>query len=147
MLEEVDIFYPKTLSMRLIRGVKTYDCKKSKVYQMSGLSSISAITTNKMIVTTTNKVICIDTRGNVIWNLTMPARVTDICCFGNCVFDCLQDKGQILKVDQGVITDNDILMGEHINPSQVSVCGREMLIREFILEEYTSQVIIRIIRV
>ena len=150
-LEEVDIFYPQTLSKRLHKGIKTYTCIKSTVFSKGGLNNISALTADKMIVTTINKVTCITTQGKFVWDLPMPTRVTDICCFGSRVFVCLQDIGQLLQIeiqnDQGVTTDNNVLRDEPINPSQVSMCGHEVLIREFILEEYRSEVIIRIIRV
>ena len=144
-----NIFYPETLSMKVLQGVKTYECKQTTVFNKSGLNNISALTTDRLVVTTVYSVTCITTGGDALWNLHMPKRVTDICCCGSGVFVCLPDRGQVLKIetkkDKVVMTDYNVLRGEHLNPSQLSVCGHEMLIREFIPEEYRSRItIIRI---
>ena len=145
MQEEVDTLS----SIQQQKFVKNYNCKKTSIYKKSGLNNISAITKDKIIVTSVDSVTCINSRGSLFWSLSMPARVTDICCFGGCVFVCLQDKGHIVKIenqrDRGVIIDNNVLRSELIKPSQVSVCGKEMLTREFKLEEFTSLVILRIL--
>ena len=58
-----------------IRMYKIYGAPKG------GLSNISAIAAEKIVVTISNSVTCIDIRGRVIWTVPIPARVTDICFF------------------------------------------------------------------
>ena len=149
-LEEVYTCYAQPLSMKKVSGVKTYDCIKSVVIRNNGINSIDTIGGDKIVVSMENKVVCVNTSGRSLWEVPMQARVTDICCLGNSIFVCLPDKGRLLKLEnqncQGVMTHSNVLSDEELKPNQVSVCEQSLLIREFILNEFRSDVVIRIIR-
>ena len=44
------------------------------------------------------------------------------------------------------IVNNNIIQNENIKPSQVSVCGRQVLIREFIMDKFKSEIILRVMK-
>ena len=148
MEEEIDILD----SYVTIRsdGKAKIATKNSCITRRGGICSIDTLGADKIVISLIYSIVCVDTRGRDIWVLPTDARVTDICCREKHVFACVYNKGRIMKIlardNNWVIEENNILSNEEIKPSQVSVCGQEILIREFILEEYKSQVIVRVMK-
>ena len=148
MEEEMDILdtYVTTGS----DGKAKIAMKKSSITRRGGICSIDTLGADKIVISLIHSIVCLDTTGRDIWIIPTDARVTDICCTEKYVFACVYNKGQIMKIlardNKWVVEENNILSNEEIKPSQVSVCGQEILIREFILEEYRSQIIIRVMK-
>ena len=148
--EEIDI-------INSVVNVRSFGLPKTGVTtpgiaRFGGICGIDALEKNTIVVSLhSHNIICLDTKGRVIWNIEVNARVTDICCTKEFVFACIYDKKQIMQIqvcgNSWKIVNNNIIQNENIHPSQVSVCGRQVLVREFIMDEFKSQIILRDLKI
>ena len=148
--EEIDIIN-SVVNMRSF-GLPKTGVTTMGIARFGGICGIGALEKNTIVVSLhSHNIICLDTKGRVIWNIEVSARVTDICCTKELVFACMYDKKQIMQIqvcgNSWKIVNNNIIQNENIHPSQVSVCGRQVLVREFIMDEFKSQVILRDLKI
>ena len=147
--EEIDIIN-SVVNMRSF-GLPKTGVTTTGIARFGGLCGIDALEKNTIVVSLhSHNIICLDTKGRVIWNIEVSARVTDICCTKEFVFACIYDKKQIMQIQvcgNSWKIVNNIIQNENIHPSQVSVCGRQVLVREFIMDEFKSQIILRDLKI
>ena len=149
--EEIDRLHPEITRHQVVKKnfIYSFVSRKSKIVRRNAICSIDALDTNRIVVSLNYGIACIDLCGNTLWYMPTDLRVTDICCYNNNIFACLPDNSQVLKIyiRNGEIfkQDENVIKGEHIKPSQISVSGNEILVREFIQTEYRSEVLIRVI--
>ena len=146
--EEIDIINSviSMTSSRMSKSVAT----ATKIARLVGICSIDALGGDKLVISLHSNIICLDIRGRVICDIEAISRVTDICCTKDFIFACICDKGQIMQIqvcgNSWKIVNNNIIQNENIKPSQVSVCGRQVLIREFIMDKFKSEIILRVMK-
>ena len=146
--EEIDIINSviSMTSSRMSKSVAT----ATKIARLVGICSIDALGGDKLVISLHSNIICLDIRGRVICDMEAISRVTDICCTKDFIFACICDKGQIMQIqvcgNSWKIVNNNIIQNENIKPSQVSVCGRQVLIREFIMDKFKSEIILRVMK-